>query len=136
MRAIAILSRDPDVAARLRTALEGAGFETETARLAEICSGELDLLAFFEEHAPDLVIYEVAPPFPQGLTLMRLLQSTPPGRQRRWLLAAADREAVVELLGPTDAVVEVPAPGADAAPLVETVRRELAPRRGGRTEAA
>lgn len=135
MAAIAILSGDSEVAARLRTPLEQAGFETETAQLAEVRSGELDVLTFFEEHDPDLVIYELAPPFAQGLTFMRLLQAVPMARHRRWLIATADRQAVVDLVGPTDAVVEVPPDGGDPPGLLDTVRRELASR-PRRTEAA
>lgn len=136
MAAIAILSLDAPLAARLRTAFEGAGFESETAQLAEIRSGELDVLTFFEEYDPDVVVYELTPPYPQSLTFMRLLQSTPLARHRRWLLATADREAVVELLGPTDAVVEMTGGGEDLETIVQVVRRELEPQPPRRTEAA
>lgn len=135
MAAIAILSADAHTASRLQMALEEAGFETETARIDEIRSGELDLLTFFEEHDPDLVVYELTPPYPQSLTFMRLLQSVPMARHRRWMLATTDRDAVIELLGPTDAVVEVPARGEDAGALVQAVRRKLEPP-PRRTEAA
>lgn len=135
MAAIAFLSADAHVAARLRTPLEESGFETETAQIAEIRSGELDLLTFFEEHDPNLVIYELTPPYAQSLTFMRLLQSVPMARHRRWMLATIDRAAVIELLGPTDAVLEVPARGEDPAALVQAIRRELEPP-PRRTEAA
>ncbi|MGH7266605.1 MAG: hypothetical protein ACREMB_17420 [Candidatus Rokuibacteriota bacterium] len=136
MTAIAILYADLHVTGRLQSVLEDAGFETEAARLAEIRDGELDLLAFFEEHDPDLVLYEVSPPYPQSLTFMRLLQNLPGARHRPWMLMATDPAAVIELLGPTDALLPLPAGPDEAADVVQAVRRQLAPPSPRRTEAA
>jgi hypothetical protein len=136
MAAIALLSENGQFAARLRPALEAAGFETEAARIGEIRSGELDLLIFLEEYDPDLIVYELAPPYPHSLTFMRLLQSTPLARRRRWLLATTDRQAVVDLLGPTDAVLDIPARNEDPGSVVQGVRRELEQKLARHPEAA
>jgi hypothetical protein len=136
MAGIAILKADHRGPGPLETVLDDAGFETVAAGLGEIRDGELDVLTFFQEHDPDLVVYEVCPPYPQSLTLMRLLQNVPGARHRPWVLLAPDPAAVVELLGPTDAVLPLP-PGPDAAvDVVHAVRRHLAPAAPRRTEAA
>jgi hypothetical protein len=136
MAAIAILNADPSCTGPVQTALQDAGFETVAAGLGEIRAGELDVLTFFQEHDPDLVVYEVCPPYPQSLTFMRLLQSVPGARHRPWMVLATDPAAVIELLGPTDAVVPLPAAPGEAVDVVQAVRRQFAPAAPRRTEAA
>src|SRR5262249_23058690 len=102
--------------------LEAEGFEAVVARQAEIRTGELDLVTFLEEHDPQVIVYEVGRAYAQRLTFLRLLQDTPIGPQRPWVLAAADADAVTELLDARTPVPEVSAPGT----VVQAVRRALA----------
>jgi hypothetical protein len=136
MAAIAILNANPSCTGPVQAVLQDAGFETVAAGLGEIRAGELDVLAFLQEHDPDLVVYEACAPYPQSLTLMRLLQNVPGARHRPWMVLAPDPAAVVELLGPTDAIVPLPAGPGAAVDVVQAVRRHLAPAPPRRTEAA
>jgi len=130
MPTIAIISTGNDAPRTLQGSLEAEGFETVVARLAEIRTGELDLVTFLEEHDPQVIVYEVGRPFPQSLTFLRLLQDTAIGRHRAWVLAADDADAVTELLDATTPVPEV----SEAGTVVQAVRRALAGR--GRRPAA
>jgi DNA-binding NarL/FixJ family response regulator len=122
MPTIAIVSAGSEDCDSLCASLEAEGFEVVVARLAEIRTGELDLVTFLEEHDPQVIVYEVGRPYAQSLTFLRLLQDTAIGRHRAWILAADDAEAVTELLEATMPVPEVSAPGA----VVQAVRRALA----------
>jgi DNA-binding NarL/FixJ family response regulator len=130
MPTIAIVCAGNDGRDSLCAGLEAEGFEAVVARLAEIRTGELDLITFLEEHDPQVIVYEVGRPYAQSLTFLRLLQDTAIGRHRAWVLAADDADAVTELLDATMPVPEVSAPGT----VVQAVRRALAGR--GRRPAA
>lgn len=52
---VAIFDSRDDVIEAPRAALEADGFATVTARLAEIQSGTLDLVAFTEAYDPDVM---------------------------------------------------------------------------------
>ena len=130
MPTLAIISAGPHTAESLRAGLEADGFETVTAGLAEIRTGELDLVSFLEEHDPEVIVYQVGTPYPQSLTFLRLLQDTAAARHRGWVLTAADPAVVADLLDGAAMVPEVTAPDAVAA----AVRRALAGR--GRRPAA
>jgi DNA-binding NarL/FixJ family response regulator len=124
MPTIAIISAGTDAPRTLQASLEAEGFETVVARLAEIRTGELDLVTFLEEHDPQVVVYEVGRPYARSLTFLRLLQDTAIGRHRAWVLAADDADAVTDLLDGAAPVPEVSAPGT----VVQAVRRALAGR--------
>jgi hypothetical protein len=66
MPTVALISAGPDTTEGLRAGLETEGFETVTAGLAEIRTGELDLVTFLEEHDPEVIVYQLGVPYPRA----------------------------------------------------------------------
>jgi CheY-like chemotaxis protein len=93
---VAIFNSRDEVIETVRSALENEGFSTVTARLAEIQSGTLDLVAFVEAHDPHVIVYDIPRPYENHWNFLRLLKETsslkaapgssPPPTRKRWSL--------------------------------------------------
>jgi DNA-binding NarL/FixJ family response regulator len=103
---VAIFNSRDEVIEALRSALESAGFSTVTARLAEIQSGTLDLVAFVEVHDPHVIVYDLPRPYENHWNFLRLLKETSSLKDRAWVVTTTDKEALVAAVGSVS-VVEV-----------------------------
>jgi hypothetical protein len=64
---VAIFNSTDEILDMVRLAFEAHGFVTATARLADIQSGALDLIAFVKEHMPSAPVpAHMPPPCPDG----------------------------------------------------------------------
>ena len=72
---IAVFNSSNDTVELLRTVLEEQGFHTVVGHIPEVKSGELDLLAFIEHHAPAVIVYDISPPYEGNWTFLRLVRN-------------------------------------------------------------
>src|SRR5256712_12121893 len=98
-------SRDEAIEA-IRSALENDGFETVTARLAEIQNGTLDLGAVIKVHRPDVIVSDLPRPYQAHWNFLRLMKETTSLKDRMWILTTTDHEALQAAVGASD-VVEI-----------------------------
>src|SRR5436309_13400767 len=142
---VAIFNSRDEVIEAIRSALENDGFETVTARLAEIQNGTLDLVAFIKVHDPDVIVYELPRPYENHWNFLRLMKETTSLKDRTWVLTTTDKQALEAAVGASD-VVEIivghaaRAAGGDRHPRVcwrdghrSRFRRRRAGVRGGKT---
>jgi DNA-binding NarL/FixJ family response regulator len=95
---VAIFDSADDVIERLARVLEDDGFETVTGRMPDIQSGVLDLVAFLDEHDPQVVLFDLPRPYEQHLNFLRLLATSDWLKHRGWVLMAADAPALEVVL--------------------------------------
>src|SRR5438445_13893472 len=100
---VAIFNSRDEVIEAIRSALENDGFETVTARLAEIQNGTLDLVAFIKVHAPDVIVYDLPRPYEAHWNFLRLMKETTSLKDRMWILTTTDKEALEAAVGASDA---------------------------------
>jgi CheY-like chemotaxis protein len=109
MALVAVLNANEDVVELLRILLEEAGHIVVSAHVDAIRRGQVDLEQFVGQHRPEVVVYDIAPPYEHQwafLNHMRrlpvlqgipfVLTSTNPARLRE--LAKAD-EKIYEIIG-------------------------------------
>lgn len=103
---VAVLNSADDVIEMLSLALEGAGFATVSARLSEIQSGVMDLVAFVREHRPIAIVYDLPRPYEANWNFLRLLRETAFLNKLGWVLTTLDKAALELAVGPA-AVVQI-----------------------------
>jgi CheY-like chemotaxis protein len=103
---IAIFNSRDEVIAAVRSALENEGFATVTARLAEIQSGTLDLVAFVQVHDPDVIVYDLPRPYESHWNFLRLMKETNSLKDRAWVVTTTDKKALLAAVGAAS-VVEI-----------------------------
>ncbi|HEV8617328.1 MAG TPA: hypothetical protein VGU22_17685 [Methylomirabilota bacterium] len=122
MPIVAVFNSSEDTVEMLRLLFEHEGFQTVAGFIPDIKRGSTDLLAFFERHRPDVIVYDVAPPLEENWTFLRLLQNEQALRQCGWVITTTNKEALEEVVGKTGAFELLGKPqGLER--IVEAVRR-------------
>jgi CheY-like chemotaxis protein len=123
-----VFNSNADTVEMLRLLFEHEGFETVAGFVVDIKRGRTDLLAFFQRHRPDVIVYDIAPPLEENWTFLRLLQNEQALDGCGWVVTTTNKEALEAVVGKTGAFELLGKPeGLER--IVEAVRR--AARRSG-----
>ena len=104
---VAILNSSDDVVEMLRSLLEHAGFNTVAGHVPEFKRGEQDLIAFLETHNPDVIIYDIAPPYLENWTFLKLILQTEAAAGRKFVLTTANERLLRDVAGAGIEVFEI-----------------------------
>ena len=85
---VAVFNAHADTVAMLHVALQHAGFETIDAPLHEFERGLANGLAFLRTHEPDVVVYDVSPPFERTAAFCCDLQEA--DEHRAWVITSTN----------------------------------------------
>ena len=73
---VAVINSSPDAVELLTTVLELAGFVTVCGYTHDVRDGRMDLGAFIHQHQPQVVVYDIAPPYEQNWRFFEHLRAT------------------------------------------------------------
>lgn len=103
-RIIAIFNTNPEVLELVRDSLQQAGMQAVVAHIDDLKRGRLDMIQFVEEHKPDVIVYDVAPPYDTNWTFLRLMRNSKVMSGRAFVVTTTNKRALEELIGPNDVV--------------------------------
>jgi len=118
---VAVIDSSEEIAAMLSQALEHEGFGPVVEYTVGFKRGREDLDAFFAEHDPAAVIWDVAIPYEENWAFFREVAASDAGRGRRFLMTTTNKRALESLVGPTVAHEVIGKPY-DIEALIERVR--------------
>lgn len=122
---VAVLNSVDDVIEMVRVALEGAGFAVVSAKLSEIQSGVMDLVAFVREHRPVALVYDIPLPYEANWNFLRLMRETESLKRLAWVITTIDKSALEAAGGPAHVVEITLGRPYTADDVVQAVRRAL-----------
>ena len=120
----AVINTSPDTVDLLKDALEKAGLLVVTGYTHDIRDGSLDLRSFVTTHRPDVIVYDLAPPYDRNWAFLQHLRSTTLGGYR-FVLTTANRRYVETLVGRDERVYEVVGKADDLDAIVQAVREAV-----------
>jgi CheY-like chemotaxis protein len=106
-KTVAVMNANDDVVEMLRTAIEQAGFNTVSTHVTDIKRGHEDFLSFVKEHDPQVIVYDVAPPYKENWTFFQLLRNSEASKNCQWVLTTANIGLLQEIAGAALDVLEV-----------------------------
>ena len=118
---IAVINSTPDIVEMLRVAFEHAGFVVVSTFTYLIRAGEVDLEAFIQQHQPQAIVYDIAPPYLSNWNLFRHLSQLPALRGRRFVITSTNPGRFRELAKVEQEVHEIVEIPYVLTQLVETV---------------
>lgn len=98
---VAIINTSPDVVDMLRIAFEQAGIAVISTYTHAIRDGEVDIEAFIRQHEPKVVVYDIAPPYPNNWLLFQHVASLPVMAGRQFVLTTTNTVHVEKLAAGT-----------------------------------
>ena len=104
---VALINSTPDVIDMLRIAFEQAGFVAVSTFTYLIRDGDVDLESFLGQHRPDVIVYDIAPPYQSNWELFLHLRELPGFRDRPVVLTSTNPARVQQLFATSQAVFEI-----------------------------
>jgi CheY-like chemotaxis protein len=120
---VAVFNSSDDMVELLRVLLERHGFVVVTGHIAAIRKGELDLSSFVAQHQPDVVVYDVVPPYESQWRFLDHLRQTSPLSGIPFVLTSSNARATRELAKTDEQIIEVLGRPFEFDALVEAVKR-------------
>src|SRR4051812_13802031 len=103
----AIFNTSNDVIDILRRALEPAGIVAVSVLTYRVRDGEVDIERFMRQHAPDVIVYDIAPPYDANWQLFQHIRQIPSIRELPVVLTSANTTQVRKLAGLNQEIYEV-----------------------------
>jgi DNA-binding NarL/FixJ family response regulator len=119
---VAIVNTNPELIRILRVSLEKAGFVTFAIHIEDIKTGEANIKPLLEEHNPQVVIYDLAPPYDMHWRFLDHLRTATDFKGRRFVLTSVNVGAAQQVVGMDETVYEVIGQDADILEVVRAVK--------------
>lgn len=100
---VAVINMHVEIVDMLQMALEDEGFHAVGRTIPQLEYGDQSLLTFLDEHDPQVIIYDVSPPYPENWERFQVAREVEVFKGRRVMLTTTDPQALEKLVGPTDA---------------------------------
>jgi DNA-binding response OmpR family regulator len=94
---VAIINTAPDIVEMLRIAFELAGIVAVSTYAHQIRSGGIDIEAFMRLHDPDVVLYDIAPPYENNWLLFQHVVNLPAFSGRPIVLTTTNESHLADL---------------------------------------
>ena len=104
---VAILNSNDDLVELMRTVLEQAGFVTVSGHVDDVRRGHLDLINFVEQHDPQVIVYDLVPPYDRSWSYLYHLRDSKPLKGRPFVLTSVNAHRAKEVVGESQMVYEV-----------------------------
>jgi DNA-binding NtrC family response regulator len=124
MAKVAVINSSEDTVEMLRTLLEREGWETVQAHIDDIKRGRTDFLKYLETHDPQVIIWDVPPPYDHNWAFLQLVRSSRSMTDRVVIVTTTNKQALERFVGQTDAI-EIFTKPYDVEILIETITRTL-----------
>lgn len=120
---VTIFNTSPDTVEMLRIVLEQAGFVVFGAYSYDMRDGKVDISHLVKQHQPDLIIYDVAPPYDRNWRLFQHLCTMPVLKRMKFLITTTNVKHVREVAGEGPELFEIVGKPYDLAKIVEACKK-------------
>ena len=125
---VAIFDGFADAAEMMATAIGLAGFRTVDGHVGDVKRGVTDFVSFIEEHNPDVVVWDISPPYQGNWNFFQLVRSSSALDGRGVVLTTTHKGHLDALTAGDSGALEIVGKPVDIAELVQRIHRALGQR--------
>lgn len=118
----AMFNTSPDLVDLVRRAFEPAGIVTVSVLTHQIREGVVDVQGFIRQHNPQVIVYDIAPPYDANWQLFQHICRMDVMRGRQYIVTSINAKHVEALASPDQTVYEIVGKPYDLDRLVHAVK--------------
>lgn len=122
---VAILNSTPDVIEIIQVVLEDEGFNVVGGLIPQFRRGHKSIIKFMNDHKPDLVIYDIPPPYESNLMFLEMIQNMKVFEGVKSIFTTTNKDALDEMGAGHLKAIEIIGKPMDINQLVTAVRSAL-----------
>ncbi len=122
-RFVLVLNGMQDILELFRMYLEQDGWSVITAAVDDIRRGEVNLQGFVDAYDPDVVVYDVQPPYDINWRYLDALRTSGPFKGKKIVVTTTNEKRVREFVDTNEPMIEIFGKPYDMQQVVEAVRR-------------
>lgn len=122
---IAVINSTIDIVDIIEICLQDEGYNTVGGLIPEFKRGQKDLVAFIEEHKPDLIVWDFAPPYEQNVNFLNMVQNMKVMEGIKWIYTTTNKAALSKFTDKIQAYEIIGKP-MDLQAIVDLVKKTLA----------
>lgn len=119
---VVIINTSPDTVELLRIVLENAGFVVVTTYTHQLREGRVDIEVITRQYSPQVVIYDIAPPYDKNWRQFLTVAAMPALRDVSFVVTTTNAHHVREVAGEDQIVYEIVGKPYDLDALVRAVK--------------
>jgi CheY-like chemotaxis protein len=125
LKTVAVFNASDDTVEMLKALLTLRGYRALDGKVDDVKSGRLDFVAFLEQHKPDAIIWDIAPPYDRNWHFFQLLRTSRPLGRCSLVLTTTNKHHLDSLAGRDTGAIEIVGKPYDLEVIVDAVHRGL-----------
>jgi DNA-binding NarL/FixJ family response regulator len=125
IKTVAVFDASEDTVEMLKTLLSFRGYRAVAGHADDVKSGETDFIAFLEEHKPDGIIWDIAPPYDRNWNFFKLLRTIGPLTRCALVLTTTHKQHLDALAGLDTGAFEIIGKPYDMGVIIDAVERGI-----------
>jgi CheY-like chemotaxis protein len=126
-KVVAIVNTSPDTVELLRFVFEQAGYVVVNAYTWELRDGTVDVESFMRQHDPDVIVYDIAPPYEGNWRVFQHFLGLPANARRKFVVTTTNLAHVTDIAGEGYVLHEIIGKPYDLALIVKAVEQAIGP---------